>query len=116
MLRSGLVFSHGVVTHPVVAYFAAAPVATRELGEFFCTALFRSTRTDVEGHLWDFFGIHAAGTVDHHKASRPRQISLQRLEGVNTYRALIETPMVDVGLFGIGKKGVSFSTMRLAAL
>ena len=57
-----------MVTDPVVAYFAAAPVTTRELGETFCTALFRSNGTDIEGYLRDFFGIGGAGTLNDDQA------------------------------------------------
>ena len=35
---SGFVFAHAVVPNPVIAYLAAAPVTTCELGEGFCTA------------------------------------------------------------------------------
>ena len=69
ILRSGFVFTHAVVTNPVITYFAAAPVATRKLGKVFCTAFFRSKRADVEGHLRDFFGICGTGTADNRQAA-----------------------------------------------
>ena len=103
-----------MVTDPVVAYFAAAPVATCEIGETFCTAFFRSNGTDVEGHLRDFFGIGGAGTLDDDQASGSGQIGLQRLEGVNAYPTLIEASVCDVYLFGVGKKGVPSSAARWA--
>ena len=61
---SGFVFAHAVVPNPVIAYLAAAPVTTCELGEGFCTAFFRSKRADVEGFLGDFFGLCSAGASD----------------------------------------------------
>ena len=103
-----------MVTDPVIAYFAAAPVATCELGETFCTALFRSNGTDEEGHLWDFFGIGGAGTLDDDQASGCGQIGLQRLERVHAYPTLIEASVCDVYLFGVGKKGVPSSAARRA--
>ena len=103
-----------MIANPVVAYFAAAPVATRELGETFCTALFRSNGTDIEGDLRNFFAIRGAGTLDDNQASGSGQISLQRLEGVKTYPALIEASVCDVYLFGVGKKGRPSSAARWA--
>ncbi len=101
-----------MVSDPVIAYFAAAPVATCEFGKDFCTVLFNSKGADVEGDLWDFFGLCGLGAGDDREAARSRQICFQRLEGVNTYRALIEASMCDVRLFGVGKKGVPFSAVR----
>ena len=103
-----------MVAYPVVAYFAAAPVATRELGETFCTALFRSNGTDIEGDLRNFFAIRGAGTLDDNQASGSRQIGLQRLEAVNAYPALVEASECDIDLFGVGKKGVPSSAARWA--
>lgn len=103
-----------MISNPVVAYFAAAPVTACKLGETFCTALFRSNGTDVEGHLRDFFGIRGAGTLDDDQASGCGQIRLQRLEGVNAYSTLIEASVCDVYLFGVGKKGVPSSATRWA--
>ncbi len=104
-----------MVPNPVVAYFAAAPVAACELGETFCTALFiRSNGTDVEGYLRNFFGIGGAGTLNDDQASGSRQIGLQRLEAVNAYPTLIEASVCDVYLFGVGKKGVPSSAARWA--
>ena len=103
-----------MVANPVVAYFAAAPVPTRELGETFCTALFRSNGTDVEGDLQGFFGIGGAATLNNDQASGSRQIGLQRLEAVNAYPALVEASVCDVYFFGVGKKGVPSSAVRRA--
>ena len=104
-----------MITNPVVAYFAAAPVTACELGETFCTGLFRSNGTDVEGHLRNFFGVCGAGTADDRKASCPGQICFQRLERVNAYRTLVKASVCDVGLFGVGKRGVPFFAVRSAA-
>ena len=80
-----------------------------ELGEVFCTAFFRSKRADVEGHLWDFFGVCGAGAVDDDQAACSGQVRFQGFEGVKVYRALIKASVCDVGLFGVGKKGVPSS-------
>ena len=98
----------------MIAYFAAAPVPACKLGEVFCTAFFRSKGADVEGHLWDFFGICGAGSVDDDQAARSGQVCLQGLEGVNVYRALIKASVCDVGLFGVGKKGAPSSAVLWA--
>ena len=103
-----------MIPNPVVAYFATAPVIACKLGETFCTALFRSNGTDVEGHLWDFFGIGGASTLNDDQASGSGQIGLQRLEGVNAYPALIEASVCDVYVFGVGKKGAPSSAARWA--
>ena len=99
----------------MVAYFTATPVSACELGEVFCTALFiRSKRADVEGHLWDFFGLRGAGAVDDDQAACSGQVRLQGLERVNVYRALVKASVCDVGLFGVGKKGEASSAVRWA--
>ena len=103
-----------MVTDPVIAYFAAAPVATCEFGKGLCTAFFRSNRTDVEGDFCDFFGLCSLGAPDNGETARSGQICFQRLEEVNTYRALIEASVCDFGLFGVGKKGVPSSAARWA--
>ncbi len=103
-----------MVTNPVVAYLAAAPVPAYEPGEGFCTALFRINGTDIEGLFGDFFGIYGAGAADERKASCSGQICFQRLEGVNAYCALIEASVCNVGLFGVGKRGAPCSAMRWA--
>lgn len=105
-----------MVTNPVIAYFAAAPVSTGELGKGYCTAFFRSNGADVEGHFRNFFGICSPCTADDREASGSREIRLQRLEGVNAYVALVEASVCDVGLFGVGKKGVAFLALVSAAL
>ncbi len=103
-----------MVTDPVIAYFAAAPVTACKPGKTFCTALFRSNGTDVEADFRDFFGIRGAGTLNDDQASGSGQIRLQRLEGVNAYPTLIEASVCDVYLFGVGKKGVPSSAVRWA--
>ena len=104
-----------MITNPVVAYFASAPVTACKLGETFCTALFiRSNRADVEGDLRDFFGIGGASTFNDNQTSGSRQIRFQRLEGVNAYPTLIEASVCDVYLFGVGKKGAPSSAARWA--
>ena len=105
-----------MVTNPVIAYFAAAPVSTRELGKGCCTAFFRSNGADVEGSFRNFFGVCCACAADYREASGSGKICLHRLEGVNAYVALVEASVCDVGLFGVGKKGVAFSAMVSAAL
>jgi len=65
--------------------------------------------------LWHFFGICGTGALDDDQTSCSGQICFQRLEGVNTYCALLEASVCDVGLFGVGKKGVPFSAVRWAA-
>lgn len=98
----------------MIAYFTAAPVSTGEVAESLRRAVFRGNRTDVVGHLRDFFGICSAGAMDDHQASRAGQICLQGLKGINVYCALVETSVFDVGLFGIGKKGVPVSAVLWA--
>ena len=98
----------------MIADFAAVPVSTREIGKGFCTALLRIRRTDVEGKLGHFFGIGGSCAVDGCQAARPGQVCLQGLEGINVYRALVEASVCNVGLFGVGKKGVPSSAVRRA--
>ena len=100
-----------MVANPVIAYFTTAPVFARKLSEGFCTTLFRSNGTDIEGHLGDFFGFCCTCAVDNREASCPRQIGLHGLEGVNLYRALVKASVIGVGLFGVGQKGVPASAV-----
>ena len=98
----------------MIAYFTAAPVSTSEVAEGFRRAVFRGNGTDVEGHLRDFFRICGTGAVDDRQAACSGQVCLQSLKGINVYRALVEASVCDVGLFGIGRKGVPVSAVLWA--
>lgn len=119
IFRAGLVFSHAVVAHPVVADLAAAPVAASEACEEPRAPVFGRVGGDVEGYLGGLVvlagaGAAGAGAADDREAARAGQARFEGLEGVNAYGAFIEASVGDVGFFDVGKKGVP-SALRRAA-
>jgi hypothetical protein len=113
-LGAGLVFSHAVVAHPVVADFTTAPVAAGEACKAFGTAFHGRVAGDVEGYLRCFVLGSCAGAPYDDQTACTGQFGLQWLEGIDTYASLVEAPVGGVGFFGVGKKGVVCALSRAA--
>ena len=115
VFRAGGTLTHAVVAHPVVADFAAGPVAAGQLSEAAGATLLHRLGGDVVSHLRHLAGLAGVGAVDDRQTAGGGQVGFQRLEGVNLYSALIEASVGDVGFFGLGKKGVPSRARRSAA-
>ena len=111
---AGFVFAHAGVAHPVVAAFAAAPVAAGQLGKAAGAAGRRGMTGDVEGDRGLFVVVEGAGALDDDQTPGAGQSGLQGFEGMDFYRALIEAPVAGVGFFGVEKRGVSEACCRAA--
>lgn len=70
---------------------------------------------NVESRLGNLVRLTGSCAPDDREAARARQAGLEGIEGVYAYRALVEAPVRDVGLFGVGKKGVPSLAARSAA-
>ena len=112
---AGFVFAHAGVTHPVVAAFAAAPVAAGQLCKAAGTVGCRGMAGGVEGDRGLFVLVEGGGALDHDQRARSGQSGLQGFEGIDFYLALIAASVAGVRLFGVGKKGVvlAFCTAAL---
>ena len=99
------VFAHAGVTHPVVAAFAAAPVAAGQLCKAAGAARRRQMAGGVEGDGGLFVLVEGGGALNHDQSARSGQPGLQGVEGIDSYPALVAASMVGVGLFDVGKRG-----------
>ena len=89
----------------MVTDLTASPVTTCEAGKCFSAALLWLVAGDVVGYLGNFFGFSGLGTMDDHQAACAREISLHGLKSKYLYFTFVETSVVVVGVFGVGKKG-----------
>ena len=115
VFRAGFGFAHAVVSHPVVAYIVAGPVAADEPGEATGASLFGRMIGREEGDLLDFFGIGASGAADDGQAAASGQLCFERLEGVNFCALLVEALVGSVEFFCVGKSGEPSWASRSAA-
>ena len=106
VLGAGAVFAHAGVAHPVVAAFAAAPMAARQLAKGAGAAGRRGMAGGVEGDRGLLVVVEGAGALDDRQTARSGQPGLQRFEGIDRDLALIEAPVTGVGFFYVGKRGV----------
>jgi len=74
----------------MVPDFAAGPVASCQAGERRGASLLWWMAGDIEGRGRDFIWLARAGALNDNETACPGQVSLQRFEGVNAYRAFIE--------------------------
>ena len=103
---AGFVFAHAGVAHPVVAAFAAAPMAARQLAKGAGAAGRRGMAGGVEGDGGLLVVVEGAGALDERQAACSGEAGFQRFEGIDRYLTLVEAPVTGVGLFGVGKRGV----------
>lgn len=109
---AGLVFAHACVADPMVAAFAAYPVAAGELAEVTGAARPGGMVGDVEGGGGLFVFVEGGGAFDHGERTRAGQVGFEGFEGIDPYRAPVEASVTGVGLFGVGKKGVPAAFCR----
>ena len=105
-----------MVTHPVVSYFAAAPVSSREFGEGLRASCLGPMVGSEEGDLRHFFGIGGAGAAYDGQTAATGQVCFEGFEGVNFYVSLVEASVGGVGFFCVGKRGEPSWASRSAAL
>ena len=105
-----------MVTHPVVSYFAAAPVSSGEFGEGLCASFLGRMVSSEKGDLRHFFGIGGAGAADDGQTAACGQVCFEWFEGVNFYASLVEASVGGVGFFCVGKRGEPSWASRSAAL
>jgi len=114
VLGAGVVFAHAGVAHPVVAAFAAAPMAACQLAKGTGAAGRRGMAAGVEGDRGLLVVVEGAGAFDDHQTAGSGQSGLQRFEGIDRDLALVEAPVTGVGFFGVGKRGVVPTFCRAA--
>lgn len=85
----GLIFAHAGVAHPVVAAFAATPVAAGQLSKGAGTAGFGSMAGGVESDRGLFLLVEGGGALDDDQRARPWQSGFQGLEGIDFDLALV---------------------------
>lgn len=89
----------------MIATFASGPVAAGEFGESSGAAFFAGVTADIEGDC-GFFGVFAGtGAANDGEASRSGESRLDRLDGIDRYRALIESTVGGIWFLDMGKKG-----------
>jgi hypothetical protein len=69
----------------------------------------------VEGDGGRFVFVEGGGALDYDQGARSGQSSLQGLEGIDSYLALVAASMIGVRLFYVGKRGGDLA-FRTAAL
>jgi hypothetical protein len=111
---AGFVFAHAGVAHPVVAAFAAAPMAAGQLSKVAGAARHRGMTGGVEGDGGLFILVEGGGALNYDQRARSGQSGLQGLERIDFYLALVEASVASIRLLGVGKKGVALAFCKAA--
>lgn len=109
VFRAGFVFAHAGVAHPVVAAFAAAPVAAGQFSKAAGAAAGGRMAGGVEGDGGLFVFVAGGGARDHDQGTRSGQPGFQRFERKDLDLALVEASVTGVRLFGVGKRGAALA-------
>ena len=86
---AGFVFAHAGVAHPVVAAFAAAPVAAGQFCKVAGAVGRRGMVGGVKGEGGLFVCVEGGGTFNDRQSARSGQSGLQGLEGIDLDLALV---------------------------
>ena len=86
---AGFILAHASVAHPVIAAFAAAPVTAGQLSKTAGAVGCRRMAGGVEGDGGLFVFLEGGGALDHDQGTGSWQSSLQGLERIDLYLALV---------------------------
>ena len=89
VLGAGVVFAHAGVAHPVVAAFAAAPVAAGQIAKEAGATGRRGVAGGVEGDRGLFVVVEGARALDDDQAAGSRPAGLQGFERIDSDLALV---------------------------
>lgn len=112
VLGVGLVFAHAGVAHPLVAAFAAAPVAAGQLCKVASAVGRRGTAGDVEGDGGLFALVEGGGALDHDPSARSGKSGCHGLEGGDIYLAMVAASIAAVRLFCVSEKWSCFGLLH----
>lgn len=67
---------------------------------------------NVESDSGFFVLVERAGALNNNEAARAGQSRFGRLDGVDSYSALVEASVTGVRFFGVGKRGEPFAFFK----